>query len=159
MFDVDVVVKHVCAEALDLKEKMTKLEEAETKLESLRLDLESLETEQEENVGAIELLRSRLEVEAILIEDMRMKLPGDRNGVRRKRLQGEIDSAEQKRMEREVELRSLEMEEATLWKEIELRRGDKATLEERIKDLIGARDQIIENLINLSVYEVAPVAL
>ena len=159
MSDVDVVVKHVNAEAHILKVKMAELEETESELEFLRFDLGGLEVEQEENVGAIELLRSRLEVEAILIEELRVKLPGDGGGIKRKRLQSEIDSAEKKRLEHEFELRGIKVDEATLWKEIELRRGEEATLEERIKDLIRERDRIIEDLINLRVCEVAPVAL
>jgi len=157
--DVDIVVKHVCTEAQVLKFKMAELEETEIELESLRSDLRSLEVEQDENVGAIELLTSRLEVEAVLIEELRVKLPVDGGGVRKKRLQSEIDSAEKKRLEHEIELRGVKLDEATLWKEIELRRGEESTLEERIKDLIKARDGIIENLINLRMYEVEPVAM
>ncbi len=152
-------MKHVCTEAQVLKFKMAELEETEIELESLRSDLRSLEVEQDENVGAIELLTSRLEVEAVLIEELRVKLPVDGGGVRKKRLQSEIDSAEKKRLEHEIELRGVKLDEATLWKEIELRRGEESTLEERIKDLIKARDGIIENLINLSMYEVEPVAM
>jgi len=152
-------VKHVCTEAQVLKFKMAELEETEIELESLRSDLRSLEVEQDENVGAIELLTSRLEVEAVLIEELRVKLPVDGGGVRKKRLQSEIDSAEKKRLEHEIELRGVKLDEATLWKEIELRRGEESTLEERIKDLIKARDGIIENLINLRMYEVEPVAM
>ncbi len=152
-------MKHVCTEAQVLKFKMAELEETEIELESLRSDLRSLEVEQDENVGAIELLTSRLEVEAVLIEELRVKLPVDGGGVRKKRLQSEIDSAEKKRLEHEIELRGVKLDEATLWKEIELRRGEESTLEERIKDLIKARDGIIENLINLRMNEVEPVAM
>jgi hypothetical protein len=157
--DVDVVVKHVCDEARELKVKMTELEEAKMILESLKSDLGSLEAEQDENEGAIELLKSRLEVEAILIEEMRVKMPGDKGGVKRRGLQSEISAAEQKRLEHEVTLHGLMVEEATLWKEIEIRKGEEVAHENRVKDLTMARDQIIENLINLNVYEVAPVAL
>lgn len=152
-------MKHVCAEALILKEKMAELEEAEMELKSLRSDLGSLEVEQDENVGAIELLRSRLEVEAILIEELRVKLPIEGGGVKRKRLQSEIDSSEKKRLEHEIELRGIKVDEATLWKEIEMRRGEEATLEQHIMDLIKTRNRIIDDLINLRLCEIAPLVL
>jgi len=156
MSECDDVVKQVHVAACELKEKMAMIEIDKEKLESLRVSLNDLEDEREENAGAEMRLSERIEVETVLLEDLKMKLQSEGSQAKKKRLHSEINSAEEKRMTHEAEIIKLKADAGMLVKEMEMQRAEELMLEERINSLAIERDQIIEDLIDLDISQFTP---